>query len=143
MTVTATYSVNSYRLSIVYVYDEGGEAAPAVTMDLEYGASYSVTSPVIEGYTADIPAVEGVMGAADVSVTVTYNRDYVVTLLGDVDCNNIVDMRDVTTLNAYLMNRGEISPQGLVNANVSGGDIDAYDSTLIAMLALGIEIPMK
>ena len=144
MTVTATYAINSYRLTIAYVYDEGGEAAPAVTADVEYGAAYSVTSPVIEGYTADVPVVEGVMGAEDVSITVTYNRNYVVMLLGDVDCNGVVDIRDVTTLNAYLMNCGTLSGQGLANADAdSSNDLTAYDSTLIMMLVLGMDLPTE
>ncbi|MBQ1893373.1 MAG: dockerin type I repeat-containing protein, partial [Clostridia bacterium] len=62
--------------------------------------------------------------------------------LGDVNCDGVVDMKDVTALNAYLMNCGELSAEGLANADVSGdGNIDAYDSTLIAMISLGLQLP--
>ena len=142
MTITAEYSINSYTLTIGYVYADGSEAAPTHTGTLEYGAAYSVESPSFLGFTADIPLVAGVMGAANVSVTVTYTRTVFVTLLGDADNNGLVDMRDVTTLNAYIMNCGDITEQGMVNADVNGdGFITAYDSTLIAMLALGISLP--
>ena len=142
MTVTAGYSINSYALTIVYVYADGSEAAPTHTETLEYGAEYSFESPVIFAFTADIPLVEGAMGAADVSVTVTYTQTIFVTLLGDVDCNGMVDMRDVTTYNAFLMNRGTITDQGKMNGDVNGdGRFTSYDSTLIAMLALGISLP--
>ena len=134
--VTATYTINSYKLTINYVDTEGNVVAPKYEQNYNYGASYSVASPVVEGYAPDIETVTGTMGTADVTVTVTYSLQ--VTLLGDVDCNGVVDMRDVTALNAYLVNCGTVSAQGLVNANVSGGALDAYDSTMIAMIALGL-----
>ena len=134
--VTATYTINSYKLTINYVDTEGNVVAPKYEQNYNYGANYSVASPVVEGYAPDIETVTGTMGTADVTVTVTYSLQ--VTLLGDVDCNGVVDMRDVTALNAYLVNCGTVSAQGLVNANVSGGALDAYDSTMIAMIALGM-----
>ena len=62
-------------------------------------------------------------------------------LVGDVDCNGVVDMADVTALNAYLVNCGSVTEEGIFNADVNGGGADAYDSTLIAMIALGIPLP--
>ncbi|MBQ1893350.1 MAG: dockerin type I repeat-containing protein, partial [Clostridia bacterium] len=63
-------------------------------------------------------------------------------LVGDVNCDGTVDMRDVTALNAYLVNCGEVTELGLFNADVSGSDgVTAYDSTLIAMISLGIALP--
>ncbi len=140
--VTATYTINSYTLTIVYQYEDGTEAAETYRQRVEYGAAYSVTSPVIPGYTADILVVEGTMGTAAVSVTVTYTKDAPAGLLGDVNCDGVVDMKDVTALNAYLVNAGELTAQGLINADVSGTDgVTAYDATLIAMIALGISLP--
>ncbi len=142
LTVTAQYTINSYTLSINYVKAEGGTAASAYTQTYEYGASYSVTSPTVEGYTPDQAVVTGTMGAGNVTITVTYTKNAPAGLLGDVNCDGVVDMKDVTALNAYLVNSGELSAEGLANADVSGdGNIDAYDSTLIAMIALGIELP--
>ena len=144
MTVTARYSINSYRLTILYVYENGTSAAATYTGDYDYGASYSVTSPTISGYTPDKATVRGTMGAANTTVTVTYKSNSVTptVLIGDADCNGVVDMRDVTALNAYLVNSGTLTAQGILNADVNGdGSLTAYDSTLIAMIALGISLP--
>ena len=143
-TVTATYTINSYTLTIYYVYADGSTAAPALIREYNYGQAYSEESPSIEGYAPDITVIEGTMGAANAEYTVTYTALYQppAGLLGDVNCDGVVDMKDVTALNAYLVNCGEVSEQGLINADVSGSDgVTAYDSTLIAMIALGIELP--
>ena len=144
VTVTATYTINSYRLTITYVYDDGSPAAAAFAADYEYGQSYTVASPEIEGWAPDIAVVSGTMGAANAEYVVTYTSLYTppAGLLGDVDVNGVVDMGDVTALNAYLVNCGAVTDEGLGNADVNGdGAIDAYDSTLIAMIALGIPLP--
>ena len=53
-----------YTLTIRYVYADGTTARPTVTRTrMERGDRYSVTSPVIEGYTADLPVAQGVMPA--------------------------------------------------------------------------------
>ena len=57
VTLTVTYAINSYTLTINYVYADGSVAAPQYTATLEYGASYRVISPAIPGYTADRPLV--------------------------------------------------------------------------------------
>ena len=141
LTVTAQYSVNSYRLTILYVFEDGTTAANTYTGDYNYGASYAVASPTVSGYTPDTATVRGTMGAGNVTVTVTYRTNSPVTLIGDADCNGVVDMRDVTALNAYLVNSGTLTAQGILNANVNGGALDAYDSTLIASIAIGISLP--
>ena len=74
--ITIYYEVNSYTLTIHYIYAENGaEAAPDYTATLEYGAEYSVESPVIEGYSC-MSIVLGVMPAEDVEETVRYYPDY-------------------------------------------------------------------
>ncbi len=71
------YEKNSYTLTINYVYENGTEAEKTYTNSLKYKEKYSVTSPVIPGYTADIETVTGTMGTKDATVTVTYtpNKD--------------------------------------------------------------------
>ena len=49
----AHFSQNSYTLTVNYMYADGSIAAPTHTENLSYGASYSVTSPAITGYTPD------------------------------------------------------------------------------------------
>ena len=100
--------------------------APAGFVYVYYvnGLPYDMTQPVYE----------------DLNVTVVLEADEVTpaVLLGDIDCDGVVTMLDVTMLNAYLVNCGTVSAAGLANADVSGdGVIDAYDSTLIARIALG------
>lgn len=64
-----------YRLTIYYVYLDGTTAAPTYTEQLDAGALYNVTSPVITGYTASILVVKGVMPARDIEYTVIYIPD--------------------------------------------------------------------
>ena len=70
--VTVTYTVNNYTLTIHYVYEDNTEAAADSIVTVDCGATFSVESPAIEGYTADQPMVEGTMAAEDSVVTVTY-----------------------------------------------------------------------
>ena len=65
-----------YTLTIRDVYADGTTARPTVTRTrMERGDRYSVTSPVIEGYTADLPVAQGVMPARNETVTVTYTAE--------------------------------------------------------------------
>lgn len=69
------YKKNVFDLTIHYVYAEGGgQAAEDYTASVTFGDSYSVTSPVIDGYTADKPVVSDNMPANNVEVTVTYTK---------------------------------------------------------------------
>ena len=72
---TVTYTKNSYKLKINYVYEDGSEAAASHEDTLSYQSDYSVTSPDITGYTADNPVVSGTMPAGNVEVTVTYTKN--------------------------------------------------------------------
>ena len=74
--INATTSTNSYHLTIYYVNGETDDPiAETHTESPAFSSTYSVTSPVIAGYTADLAVVEGTMPAKDVTVTVTYTRD--------------------------------------------------------------------
>lgn len=69
-----------YTLTINYKYADGSEAKPPHTESLTCGSSYSVTSPVITGYTADKLTVSGNMPDSNVTVNVTYTaNEYTVT----------------------------------------------------------------
>ena len=68
------YRRNVFTLTIHYVFEEGGTAAPDyVDQEVVYNASYSVASPSIPGYTADQSTVAGTM-TGNVEVTVTYSK---------------------------------------------------------------------
>ena len=72
---TVTYTKNSYKLKINYVYEDGSEAAESHEATLPYQSEYNVESPVIDGYTADKLDVSGTMPANDVEETVTYKKN--------------------------------------------------------------------
>ncbi len=109
ITVTVTYTENApvtHTLTIHYVYAEtNAQAAADYTATLAAGESYSVASPVIEGYTADQATVAGTMPAQDVEVTVRYTANPVNTY----------------TITATAGNGGTINPLGTVTVN-EGGD---------------------
>ena len=138
-TVTVKIVGDQQTITITFVGDYTGTVVIAVGDTVELP-----TAPEGYYYTFLVNGVEinsSTVFTSDTTITVVLHEIQVepTGLLGDVNCDDVVDMRDVTTLNAYLMNCGLISEQGLANADVSGdGVIDAYDSTLIAKLALGM-----
>lgn len=73
----AQWEANDYTLTVHYVYAAGGTAAEDHTETVACDATYSVVSPAINGYTADIATVTGKMPAENVEVTVTYAMNYV------------------------------------------------------------------
>ncbi len=80
--VPADEPISSHILTINYAYADGTIAADPYAAELDEGAEYSVASPVITGYTADMLVVEGIMGDEDVTYTVTYTKNvYTVTFV--------------------------------------------------------------
>ena len=81
VTVDVTYTINSYILTVNYLYADGTTAAASHTESVNYNASYSVTSPAITGYTPDLAVVTGTMGTENVTVDVTYTiNSYILTV---------------------------------------------------------------
>ena len=70
--VDVYYYANELTLTIQYRYLDGSEAAPTVEMRLYPGDPYDVTSPVIPGYVATNPRVQGTMGVRNETITVFY-----------------------------------------------------------------------
>lgn len=68
------FKLNQFQLTINYVYEDGSEAATSYNETLTVGKDYTVTSPTINGYTADKPVVSGTMPAENVEVTVIYTK---------------------------------------------------------------------
>lgn len=67
-----SFTPNTYKLTIHYVYADGSKAAEDYTTALAAKATYSVNSAAIAGYTVDKATVSGTMEAKDVEITVTY-----------------------------------------------------------------------
>ena len=79
VTVTANYIVTKHTLVSYYVDEQGHTMASPATLTYDRGTNYSITSPEIEGYTASLPIVSGVL-TADTTVTVVYSiNTYTVT----------------------------------------------------------------
>lgn len=73
---SAVYTVSltgEATLTVVYVYEDGGEAASTHVEQLKRGSNYSVASPEIEGYKASELTVKGII-SGDESITVTYTK---------------------------------------------------------------------
>ena len=61
-----------YKLTINYKFNNGTRAANSIVKEFEAGDNYSVTSPTINNYVADIKVVSGQMPAEDKVITVIY-----------------------------------------------------------------------
>ncbi len=62
----------------------------------------------------------------DTSGSTTVNAS--ATLLGDANCDGIVDIRDVTTINQYIIKAVDLTEEGLANSDViSDGVVDVSD----------------
>ena len=58
-------------------------------------------------------------------------------LPGDVNCDGQVTMADLSALSAYMLGKGDVSEQGVLNADVNGdGNVNAMDLPLIYELTL-------
>jgi len=137
--VTAQYTINSYYVTVYYQYEDGTTAATTYRQSYNYGAAYSVTSPVIEGYTASQAVVSGTMGTSAVTVTVTYTADPVEpdTLIGDVNCDGVVNFADISALYGYIMGSYTPTAQGIINADVNqDGSVNFTDVSALYALIL-------
>lgn len=135
--LTAQYSVNSYSLIIYYVFSNGNSAAPEYTSTVPYGTAYSIPSPAVEGYVPDIDVVSGVMGVGGAVYTVTYTAASTL-LLGDVDCNGIVNFTDISTLYAFMLGNAYVSDQGLLNADMDqNGVVNFTDVSALYCYLIG------
>lgn len=74
VTEVVTYAVQSYYLTVDYRYEDGTQAADSHREQVPFGVQYSVSSPVITGYTPSLETVSGIMPGEDVTATVTYRE---------------------------------------------------------------------
>ena len=66
-----TYTPNTYQLTIRYLRD-GNSISPDSVSNVVFGQNYSVNSPNISGFTADITTVTGTMDAEGKTISVNY-----------------------------------------------------------------------
>lgn len=65
----------SYEIEIVYVFEDGSEAAPTVREEKLNGEGYLYISPELEGYTPDKSEIQGEIKGSGVRETVTYTEN--------------------------------------------------------------------
>ena len=104
--VYASYAAATYTLTINYQYANGTTAAATHTSTYAYNDSYSVVSPVIDGYTADILTVAGTI-TDDTTETVTYTANTYTATFYDSDGTTVLG----TTQAQYGANIQALSPQ--------------------------------
>lgn len=80
---------NPHKLTIRYIYSgSGSEAATPYESWIPYGNTFSVTSPVLAGYSCSQTVVNGTMPDEDLTITVTYSiQTY--TLTYKLDANTV------------------------------------------------------
>lgn len=78
VTINVVYNVNSYKITINYLKDDGSVIAPQkVFNSVEFGTQFSENSPIITGYVPNKPVVEFLFDdAADKVVEVIYSLQY-------------------------------------------------------------------
>ena len=74
-TVNVYYTVNSYNLTVNYTFIDGTPAVPSFTSLVPYGDAFSVPTPELDGYTANVLTYDGTMPARDVIYTVIYTAN--------------------------------------------------------------------
>ena len=75
VTVTVTYTVNTHRLIINYLYRDDSVAAPQVNVVKDYNSTFDYTSPEVQGYHPNRTSVAGTMGDADTTINVYYDAN--------------------------------------------------------------------
>ncbi|MBQ4447256.1 MAG: choice-of-anchor J domain-containing protein [Clostridia bacterium] len=124
VTVTATYTVNSYNLIILYLDENGNRMTSSAVYSIPYGTAYSYPSPEFPHYTADTPVVEGTMGAENATVIVTYVIDkYTVTF---VDWNGTVLSEQTVPYNGSATAPADPEREGYT---FTGWDVDFTNVT--------------
>ena len=76
MTVIVRYIPKAWTVTIRYIYPDGTEAAPTYRATVKTGESYSVTSPVIEGWKTLRLRIDGTNPGRNEQYTVIYIPDY-------------------------------------------------------------------
>jgi hypothetical protein len=72
--VSVLYRIGTYRLTVRYLFPDGSEAFPVYQGSFQFGQSYSIPTPTLEGYVADRTLLEGVMDGEDLQFTVIFTQ---------------------------------------------------------------------
>ncbi|MBP3619545.1 MAG: InlB B-repeat-containing protein [Clostridia bacterium] len=132
VTLKAKWAINTYNLTINYV----GTPTPVASYEatLEYGATYSVISPEVEGYSPDIATVEGTIDLEDVEIDVTYTANtYKLTFdLNDTEKSPADDLSQEEYEVVYDAEYGVLPQATRTGYNFLGWTFVQNDTTTIA-----------
>ena len=133
LVVTAQYTINTYTVTF-----KDWDGTVLKTETVNYGASATAPAdPTREGYTFTGWDVAFNNVTSDLIVTAQYteNAPQPAGLLGDVDCDGVLSMADISLLSSYILGRGTVSAQGLINADANGdGNVNVMDLPAIYQL---------
>ena len=122
--------IEKHNVTIHYQYENGTKAADDyVRTDVPTGEVVSVTSPTIEDYTPDQAVVNVRVVNSDVTVTVTYRRNFPteqIVITADSD-SKPYDGKALTK-NSYSYTQGILLAGDVLTATVSGSQTDAGTS---------------
>lgn len=122
--------IEKHNVTIHYQYEKGTKAADDyVRTDVPTGEVVSVTSPTIEDYTPDQSTVNVRVVNSDVTVTVTYRRNFPteqIVITADSD-SKPYDGKALTK-NSYSYTQGILLAGDVLTATVSGSQTDAGTS---------------
>ncbi len=122
--------IEKHNVTIHYQYENGTKAADDyVRTDVPTGEVVSVTSPTIEDYTPDQSTVNVRVVNSDVTVTVTYRRNFPteqIVITADSD-SKPYDGKALTK-NSYSYTQGILLAGDVLTATVSGSQTDAGTS---------------
>ena len=107
----------AHQLTINYNYSRGEQASETVTANYLSWISYSIASPIIANYTANITTVEWVMWDADRTINVIYTPDV------DENHNGIADVLDqkYTATVHYVYSRGWVAHADKTQQDILSG----------------------
>lgn len=128
ITIPIIYDINTYTLTINYVYTNSGDAAAETKqLQLKYGETYSVDSPYVPGYTASQNTVSGMMPATDQTVTIYYGtQTYRISIIHQYENGQVIsiDNHALSYGQSFAFNalalEGYTSSQTVVSGTVQG-----------------------
>ena len=122
--------IEKHNVTIHYQYENGTKAADDyVRTDVPTGEVVSVTSPTIEDYTPDQAVVNVRVVNSDVTVTVTYRRNYPTEqIVITADSDSRPYNGKALTKNSYTYTQGILLDGDVLTATVSGSQTDVGSS---------------
>ena len=74
--ISVIYRVGTYHLTIRYLFPDGSEAFPTYEGNFQFGQSYNIPTPSLEGFMADRTLVDGIMDGKDIQFVILFTQVY-------------------------------------------------------------------